>query len=38
MEALAYMRNAKFLISFFSFFLALALDIFRYLDNSIYLL
>ena len=41
MEALAYMRNANFLISFFnnffSFFLALALDIFRYLDNSRYI-
>ena len=34
MEALAYMRNAKILISFFNLSL-LALDIFRYLDNSI---
>ena len=36
MEALAYMRNANFLISLFNLSL-LALDIFRYLDNSRYI-
>lgn len=37
MEALAYMRNANFLISFLAFFKFRNLDIFRYLDNSRYI-